>query len=251
MVFKQSPSIKGKDQPLIIGGSKTADGELPYQILLQHQGQYICGGSFINVNGTHFVLTAAHCVGTRHPSRYTVVAGETDRNTASGNEQLRNVKTVFRHGQYSSRTLQNDIALLAIDEPFEVNEFVSPIPLPKQGQDTTGEVVVSGWGYITPIGIASRYLKKVTISVIDNLACKAFYAIRLLYVTNSMLCAGRVRGLSDSCNGDSGGPLTTVDGGYLAGIVSWGTLCALPLQPGVYTQVSHYIDWIELQASSI
>ena len=56
----------------------------------------------------------------------------------------------------------------------------------------------------------------------------------------------------DSCSGDSGGPLFSraksgkkSDPLFLTGIVSYGTsLCGIEV-PGVYTNVTHYIDWIK------
>ena len=60
-----------------------------------------------------------------------------------------------------------------------------------------------------------------------------------------MICGGGNPG-KDTCYGDSGGPLAVPVGGgkVLAGIVSYGSGCARPNTPGVYTNVSHYIDWI-------
>lgn len=52
--------------------------------------------------------------------------------------------------------------------------------------------------------------------------------------------------------GDSGGPLLLQQGGAnrwaVAGVVSWGIRCAEAGNPGVYTRVSKYRDWIRQNA---
>ena len=63
------------------------------------------------------------------------------------------------------------------------------------------------------------------------------------------ICAGFTEGGKDACQGDSGGPFVCKNPNvptqwYLAGIVSHGEGCARPNEPGVYTRVSLYSEWI-------
>jgi len=71
------------------------------------------------------------------------------------------------------------------------------------------------------------------------------------------MCASDPIGGRDACSGDSGGPLVARlplrrdDGGgggtmsTQVGIVSWGIGCGLASFPGVYSRVSHEVDWID------
>lgn len=64
-------------------------------------------------------------------------------------------------------------------------------------------------------------------------------------ILDTNLCAGVKNGGKGQCSGDSGGPLT-IENNFLVGIVSWSEKpCTIAPYPGVYTKVSHYIDWIE------
>ena len=66
-----------------------------------------------------------------------------------------------------------------------------------------------------------------------------------------MICAGYPEGGVDACQGDSGGPLLVssgIPGLWLqTGIVSFGNGCALANNPGVYTRVSEFNDFLEAQ----
>lgn len=68
----------------------------------------------------------------------------------------------------------------------------------------------------------------------------------------SMICAGdTLSGWNkDTCHGDSGGPLQIPHPRneclfQVLGITSFGQGCAIANTPGVYTRVSHYLNWIE------
>ena len=88
---------------------------------------------------------------------------------------------------------------------------------------------------------------------VDRRECeKAFEqsnTMRHLNITMGQVCAGGIVS-KDSCQGDSGSPLMYYDGDksrfVLSGIVSWGhSICGKEGVPGVYTNVQHYMPWLE------
>ena len=84
------------------------------------------------------------------------------------------------------------------------------------------------------------------VPTITNSDCNSSYSY--VNITDSMICAGYLgEGGKDSCGGDSGGPLVCNENGnaVLAGVVSWGDKCGKPDKPGVYSRVTHVLDWIK------
>ena len=63
-------------------------------------------------------------------------------------------------------------------------------------------------------------------------------------ITDKLLCAGNER--TESCNGDSGGPLLWTENysKTVGGIASFGPSACGSQIPGVYTKVESYLDWI-------
>jgi len=226
----------------IVGGTEAGKNELPYQISLRQNGNHICGGTILNAN---YVVCAAHCtqgsVGT-----YSVVAGEHNFDVNDGTEQTRSINRIVNHPNYSSATLANDISLLRTSSPFTLSNVVRAMPMANQGQSSSGDSLVSGWGSTQEGGSVARTLRKVTVPIMTDAVCRSYYGNSQVH--DSMICAGFPNGGKDSCQGDSGGPLVCSGGSYLCGIVSWGIGCARPGYPGVYTEVSHFRTWINANA---
>ena len=95
-------------------------------------------------------------------------------------------------------------------------------------------------------GSATNDLQYVRVPAITNTQCNSLYGGSS--ITSSMLCAGYPgTGGKDACQGDSGGPFVCNNNGnaIIAGVVSWGTGCALPQYPGVYARVTVALNWIQ------
>ncbi|KAG7167173.1 Trypsin-1-like 9 [Homarus americanus] len=235
----------------IVGGNNVTLGELPYQVNLQDISYgfpyHFCGGS---IKSELWVVTAAHCVDdidANNPDFIQAVAGEVDQVVNEASEQVIILSRIIIHENYDGFAIINDIALLKLSSSLTFNEFVQPLPLPPVDHNSQGDCVVSGWGSTTEGGDPSEILQKVTLPVWSDHDCGNAYPNE---IEAGMFCAGVTDGGQDACGGDSGGPLACDDlpERYLAGIVSWGYGCGQPGFPGVYTKVSHYVDWINSHA---
>jgi trypsin len=231
-------------QERIVGGEIVTHGDAPFMVSLLWFGDHFCGGSILNENT---ILTAAHCLYGYEDDPYEIVAGEWSLTGNDGTEQRRTAKALLLHTGYNDRTFVNDIALMWVDQPFQFNQFVRNVTLPEAMHGASGAAPVYGWG-VEAEGAPnlSDKLKMTTLQYIDDEACRQELGGNPSQVHESMICAYVPEGGTDSCQGDSGGPILGVDTvtPYQAGIVSWGYGCARPGMPGMYTEVSYFVDWI-------
>lgn len=103
----------------IVGGESAAIQTWGWAASLRYtsSGSHFCGGTIIS--STH-ILTAAHCTQTlRSPSSVRVYVGSI---YLSGLNQVKGVAKIYNHPSYSSSTYLNDIAILKLSSPLNLDQ---------------------------------------------------------------------------------------------------------------------------------
>ncbi|XP_025029175.1 serine protease 27-like [Python bivittatus] len=237
----------------IVGGFEAEVGSWPWQASIQILGSHQCGGTLI---ASSWVLTAAHCFSScSDPSLFVILLGAYNLSYPGPESILVNVKQIIVHSNYSGFTKGNDIALMELKSPVNFTQHIQPacFPGPSIVFPPRLGCWVAGWGNIeseVPLP-EPGLLQEVLLPLVDRATCEALYSdLKVPWIENvikdDMICAGYMEGKKDACQGDSGGPLLCPwDGAWvLAGLVSWGDICAAPERPGVYTRVSAHSSWI-------
>ena len=103
--------IRGKWQNKIIGGRRADPEDWGWQALLEYDESFTCGGSLIN---RHWVLTAAHCISSKDPNRYTIKLGLHDRSNPARFSVSKKVSNIIVHPRYNLKNVNNDIALIKL-----------------------------------------------------------------------------------------------------------------------------------------
>lgn len=235
----------------IVGGRNALKDEFPFQVsIIDTDGDIICGASMIN---DRWIIGAAHCFydffGPNPAGLFKVAVAILNTNEVVSNQM--EIEGFWGHPNYTKTAKKWDIVLIKTKKSISASSknFVSPICLPPEKVDSkdTTFVKASGFGTIKEDGEQPDTLKMSTLQIFSDPLCKDIYTYQ--FDADSMICAGsrRLQGGEDTCQGDSGGPLAmrNKDGSYvLVGITSYGRGCARKGVPGVYTKVSHYLDWI-------
>jgi len=214
------------------------------------------------------VITAAHCDASQGGfSLSSVILGQTDISAPVELPGLEiDIEKVVRHPQYSTNPVaEMDIAIIKLVQPLLFTDRIRPVclysPNSEEVEDPVNDLVVAGWGR-TERARSSSTLQFTFLDSVPRAKCQSVYTVaekegRLGPITDfiileSQLCA-QGSGATDSCSGDSGGPLMAQVGStwYLAGVVSFGTQQCDSSLPGVYTRVQHFHQWIQTTLLSL
>ncbi|KAJ6633771.1 Transmembrane protease serine 9 [Pseudolycoriella hygida] len=239
---RTSVSTRANISNRIVGGNPGIIEDIPYILAMiasypDGTFSHFCGAAIISATRA---LTAAHCTGVYALDRMYVRAGSI--NTQQGGQLVR-IANFFNHPAFDRYTLNNDISVLHLEESLNLAlPGISTIGMPIQGAGTAAGTMarVAGWGALYEGHIGHENLRYVMVPIITNAQCSTSYYGQ---ITAGMICAGYSEGGRNSCERDSGGPLTS--GNLVIGIVSWAEGCARPNLPGVYARVAHYRNWID------
>lgn len=186
---------------------------------------YTCRFDLLGFALVSFVFELSLCVWTKS-SRIEVRLGEHHIKVTEGTEQFIDSAQVIRHPKYNSYNIDNDIMLIKLSKPAELNSQVQPVALPSSCASAGTMCKVSGWGNTMSssecwnivlscrltcfcvfnhvsflpfwhVSAANRdKLQCLDIPIISDEDCKKSYPGM---ITSSMFCAGYLEGGKDSC----------------------------------------------------
>ncbi|NP_001166060.1 serine protease 100 precursor [Nasonia vitripennis] len=243
--------------PVIFAASIIEKVEAPYQAnlviasLLNDDAEN-CSGSIIH---RRWILTAAHCLVSLVYPRYLTVTVGTRKFSGDGGK-LYEVETHITHENWNLNPT-NDIALVRLRKDIVFDDNTQVIRLSRNDADSQENTVarLTSWGRLED-DMPAPVLGSTNLLVISQDQCrqKLSDVIEKLNNTEDRQFFGKaVDGLDQLlctvphsngrrlCHGDSGGPLVIND--TQIGIVSSSYRCSG--QPGLFTRVSSFIDWIQ------
>jgi trypsin len=216
-------------------------------VSIQSNGIHNCGGTLLDGNT---VLTAAHCSKYSMESQ-TVKVNRHDLSKTDAQEDGKTYSVTKRivHPKYNSSLEGSggyDIAIFKINNTKgESKNVIFDTKYYNNGEKLLMGI---GWGNTKKLP-RTTILQETKVPVYNFEKCQQNYQEAKYPVSNwdTQFCAGFPEGQTDTCTGDSGGPLFVIENNaqILVGLTSHGRGCALVNRPGIYTRIAAFIDWIK------
>ncbi|PMJ91614.1 trypsin-like serine protease [Vibrio sp. 10N.261.55.A7] len=242
----------------IVNGSNASVTEFPsiatlFYDRINYDGVYgvgsFCGGTLLN---EQYVLTAAHCLfddGKFDESKALFISVvpqlEDESDFPNGNIQRIMAEEFYYHPSYNNSSLVNDIAIIKLASPYNINAASDAIqrPADETYRNAANTFKALGHGRTTDSSNPVGPLLETTLTYETNAVCDSFFAAD---IQNSHLCFSgtynATSGLNNStCNGDSGGPVYWERGAndwVQVGVTSFGpTSCGTGTITSVFTEI--------------
>uniref|UniRef100_A0AAG5DBW1 Peptidase S1 domain-containing protein n=1 Tax=Anopheles atroparvus TaxID=41427 RepID=A0AAG5DBW1_ANOAO len=252
LIRADSEELVGDERsPRLIGGTNAPWGQFPSAVSINTSHSLHCGG---NVVDRQHVLTAAQCLFNTNrrlldPYWIEVRAGDIALSPVGSRRQTRRVSHIFVHPQFNILTLENDVAVLRLDRPYDLpSNTINMANRTRRIVRNGANCQMAGWGASTaavnaPVNVLQRFLP-MTVNDRDLCNQATMHAGR---IRESQLCAGNTGASNNAapCAGNAGTGLYCDRA--LVGTLSFGINCGVANNPPVFTQVRFYNDWIERQ----
>ena len=122
----------------------------------------------------------------------------------------------------------------------------------------TGVATLIGWGggilTSTWFGLYMSQLQMSRVPILTEQDCQSSIGLRVFPNASTHMCTGNLDGGDTPCSMDLGSSLlqNTANGTVVIGLVSLPQSCGIQLdEPGTYTKVSLYVNWIRLVAPNM
>lgn len=256
IIVEKKDSCYKRVSELIIGGKEAIPREFPHMALLgiekDSKIEWMCGGTLISED---FVMTAGHCI---VDGLNLIRLGDLNLNKTTEDAQPENyrIEEIILHPEYNRSIAEtfryNDIALIKLNSTVKFNPYIRPACL-SNIPEIPDKLIATGWGKTGFLGSNSNILLKVQLEPFTIGECNKIFSNQsglAVGIKDTQICAGSRFDSSDTCSGDSGGPLQTIHSDLYCmysvfGITSVGFACGTKNVPAIYTNVYSYIKWIE------